>query len=113
MACSYAEEADPEETESEAPQLVPLTGTSGQSTAPTVGKVSTRPPAASEGTPLLADRAGDTAHKPVGDAPRAAGDGPRQVESVGRDKVETSTLDGEEFVDLGQNAIIEELEPER
>ena len=64
----------------------------------------TRLPAASEGTPLLADRAGDQAHKPVGDAPRAARDGPR---------VETSTLDGEDFVDLGQNAIIQELEPER
>ena len=112
MTCSYAEE-DPEECASEAPQLVPLTGSSDQAATPTVGRVSTRPPAASEGTPLLADRAGDTAHKPVGDAPRAAGDGPRQVDSVGGDKVETSTLDGEDFVDLGQNGIIQELEPER
>lgn len=62
----------------------------------------TPPLAASEGTPLLADRAGEKAHQPVGDGPQDGG---------GRGEV--STLDGDDFVDLGDNAIISELEPDR
>jgi len=101
--CRYAEEADPEEIESEAPQLVPLT-TGEEADNATTGISNKKPLAASEGTPLLADRAGEQAHQPVGDAPRGA---------EGGDRGEVSTLDGDDFVDLGDNAIISELEPER
>ena len=54
----YAEEA-PDEDESDAPQLVPLTAPAavGDSSKAEGGK----PVAASEGTPLLADRIGELA----------------------------------------------------
>ena len=94
-------EADPEEIEGEAPQLVPLTQGEDSQAAET-GSSDKKPLAASEGTPLLADRAGERAHQPVGDTPREGGG----------DRGEVSTL-GEDFVDLGDNAIISELEPER
>ncbi|KAL3148018.1 hypothetical protein ABBQ38_014310 [Trebouxia sp. C0009 RCD-2024] len=90
----YVAEADPEEIEGEAPQLVPLTD----------GTVDKQPITASEGTPLLSDRADEGAHQLVGDA---SGSDP----SVERGEI--STLDGEDFVDLGSNEIIKELEPER
>ena len=47
--------------------------------------------------------AGEQEHQPVGDAAPGA-----FVE-----RTEKSTLDGDDFVDLGDNAIIAELEPER
>ncbi|DBB17996.1 hypothetical protein WJX82_010310 [Trebouxia sp. C0006] len=97
----YVAEADPEEIEGEAPQLVPLTQGEDSQAAETGGS-DKKPLAASEGTPLLADRAGERAHQPVGDTPREGGG----------DRGEVSTL-GEDFVDLGDNAIISELEPER
>lgn len=46
---------------------------------------------------------GEKEHQPVGDAAPGA-----FVE-----RTEKSTLDGDDFVDLGANAIIAELEPER
>ena len=46
---------------------------------------------------------GEEEHQPVGDAAPGA-----FVE-----RTEKSTLDGDDFVDLGANAIIAELEPER
>lgn len=94
ITCRYVAEADPEEIEGEAPQLVPLTD----------GTVDKQPITASEGTPLLSDRADEGAHQLVGDA---SGSDP----SVERGEI--STLDGEDFVDLGSNEIIKELEPER
>ena len=95
-AYRYAEEAEPEEIEGEAPQLVPLADGSKGTDATLPGAAERKPIAASEGTPLLDDRAGEGAHQPVGDA-----------------QGEVSTLDGDDFVDLGSNAIISELEPER
>lgn len=104
LACRYVAEADPEEIEAEAPQLVPLTDTSaGVTDGPSAGTAKQTPAAASEGTPLLSDRAGEQAHQPVGDAGNAPHGEVREV----------STLDGDDFVDLGSNAIITELEPER
>lgn len=70
----------------------------------TDGTSDKQPITASEGTPLLSDRADEGAHQLVGDA---SGSDP----SVERGEV--STLDGEDFVDLGSNEIIKELEPER
>lgn len=70
----------------------------------TDGSADTQSITASEGTPLLSDRAGEGAHQPVGDA---AGSAP------GIDRGEVSTLDGEPFVDVSSNEIITELEPER
>ena len=103
-ACRYIAEMDPEATEGEAPQLVPLTETSVSGTdEPSTGTTKQTPAAASEGTPLLSDRAGEGAHQPVGDASRAPHG----------ERGEVSTLDGDDFVDLGSNAIITELEPER
>ena len=92
----YTEEADPEEAEGEAPQLVPLTDGSEGTDVPVTAAAERKPIAASEGTPLLSDRAGGRAHQPVGDAPG-----------------EVSMLDQDDFVDLGSNAILNELEPER
>lgn len=48
--------------------------------------------------------AGEQAHQAVGDAPNGV---------AGGERGEVSTLDGDDFVDLGDNAIINELEPER
>lgn len=47
--------------------------------------------------------AGEKDHQPVGDA----------AEGAFTSKGEKSHLDGDDFVDLGDNAIIAELEPER
>ena len=95
--CRYTEEADPEELEGGAPALVPLT--TGDETEAGSG---TKLLAASEGTPLLADTEGEQAHQPVGDTAREPGT-----------HGEVNTLDGDDFVDLGDNAILEELEPIR
>ena len=106
--CRYIAEVDPEEIDGEVPQLVPLTdGSEGVTDGPATGTADRKPIAASEGTPLLSDRAGERAHQPVGDA----GDASRAAPSGQRGEV--STLDGDDFVDLGSNAIINELEPER
>lgn len=102
LSYRYVAEADPEELEGEAPQLVPLTD--GSEGATDMTSAAKKPIAASEGTPLLSDRAGERAHQPVGDASGAHPNGARG---------EVSTLDGDDFVDLGSNAIISELEPER
>lgn len=108
LSYRYVAEADPEEIEGEAPQLVPLTGSSeGATDEPLTASAARQPTAASEGTPLLSDRAGERAHQPVGDAGGASGAHPNEARG------EASTLDGDDFVDLGSNAIISELEPER
>lgn len=107
MTCRYVAEADPEEVEGEAPQLVPLTDGSEGTDMAAQGTAERKLIASSEGTPLLSDRAGERAHQPVGDAGDAPGATPNG------ERGEVSTLDGEDFVDLGSNAIIEELEPER
>ena len=98
-ASRYAEEAP--EDEAEVPKLVPLTPPSSAEAATALqGKKAV---GASEGTPLLADRAWAKELQPVGGA----------ASGINTDKTEKSTLDGEDFVDLGNNAIIAELEPER
>lgn len=83
---------------------MPLTGGSEGAGEPTQGAASRQPTAASEGTPLLSDRADEKVHQPVGGASGMA---------PSAERGEVSTLDGDDFVDLGSNAIIEELEPER
>lgn len=107
LVCRYIAEVDPEENEAEAPQLVPLTDNSvGATGEPSTNRAQQTPGAASEGTPLLSDRAGEGAHQPVGDAANAS-------RAPHGERGEVSTLDGDDFVDLGSNAIITELEPER
>ena len=107
-ACRYVAEADPEGVEGEVPQLVPLTdGSEGATDKLSTSRADRKPNAASEGTPLLSDRAGERAHQPVGDAGNAV------RAAISGERGEVSTLDGDDFVDLGGNAIINELEPER